>query len=258
MSGHRPNIHNLDSQENIACQNIQARSRMVLSYMCAQMLPSVEKPDRKWPGTLLVLGSANLDEAYRGYYTKYDCSSADLNPIGGVGKLLLRRFLHWAGTQRGLSTLLRIVDALPSAELQPTGDDGKQNQVSEDEMGMTYEEIETFGKLRVAKKCGPVSMFHKLRDLWKALPGSVIADKVKRFFRYYAINRHKVTSLPPALHVESSGCDDNRYDLRQFLYNVAWSRQFKAIDEAVDMEDSSRQSSRQCSPSSLMTLAHTQ
>ena len=28
---------------------------------------------------LLVLGSANVDEALRGYMTKYDCSSADLN-----------------------------------------------------------------------------------------------------------------------------------------------------------------------------------
>lgn len=33
-------------------------------------------------GYLLVLGTGNVDEALRGYLTKYDCSSADLNPIG--------------------------------------------------------------------------------------------------------------------------------------------------------------------------------
>jgi NAD+ synthase (glutamine-hydrolysing) len=33
-------------------------------------------------GSLLVLGSANVQEALRGYLTKYDCSSADINPIG--------------------------------------------------------------------------------------------------------------------------------------------------------------------------------
>lgn len=27
-----------------------------------------------------------------------------------------------------------------------------------------------------------------------------IADKVKSFFHYYAINRHKMTTLTPALH----------------------------------------------------------
>lgn len=35
-------------------------------------------------GFLLVLGSANVDEGLRGYLTKYDCSSADINPIGDV------------------------------------------------------------------------------------------------------------------------------------------------------------------------------
>ena len=33
-------------------------------------------------------GSANVDEALRGYYTKYDCSAADINPIGGDSALL--------------------------------------------------------------------------------------------------------------------------------------------------------------------------
>ena len=36
-------------------------------------------------GFLLVLGSANVDEGLRGYLTKYDCSSADINPIGAAG-----------------------------------------------------------------------------------------------------------------------------------------------------------------------------
>lgn len=47
-------------------------------------------------GGLLVLGSANVDEALRGYMTKYDCSSADINPIGGFSKSDLKKFLHLA------------------------------------------------------------------------------------------------------------------------------------------------------------------
>lgn len=53
---------------------------------------------------------------------------------------------------------------------------------------------------------------------------------MKRFFRFYSINRHKMTTLTPSYHAESYSPDDNRYDLRQFLYNVAWPRQFAAID----------------------------
>lgn len=56
----------------------QARLRMVLAYLFAQLLPWV----RGRPGGLLVLGSSNVDEALRGYFTKYDCSSSDIAPIG--------------------------------------------------------------------------------------------------------------------------------------------------------------------------------
>ena len=42
------------------------------------------------------LGSANVDEALRGYMTKYDCSSADINPIGGISKTDLKSFLAFA------------------------------------------------------------------------------------------------------------------------------------------------------------------
>lgn len=51
---------------------------MVLAFFLAQLMPWV----RSKQGFLLVLGTANVDEGLRGYLTKYDCSSADLNPIG--------------------------------------------------------------------------------------------------------------------------------------------------------------------------------
>ena len=35
-----------------------------------------------------------VDEALRGYMTKYDCSAADINPIGGISKGDLKRFLR--------------------------------------------------------------------------------------------------------------------------------------------------------------------
>ncbi len=77
-------------------------------------------------------------------------------------------------------------------------------------------------------------MFVRLNDMWKSkLTSSEIADKVKFFFRMYAINRHKATVLTPSYHAESYSPDDNRFDLRQFLYNVRWSWQFRAIDEHV-------------------------
>jgi len=46
-------------------------------------------------GFLLVLGASNLDEGLRGYFTKYDCSSADINPIGSLNKNDIKSFLKW-------------------------------------------------------------------------------------------------------------------------------------------------------------------
>ena len=52
-------------------------------------------------GFLLVLGSANVDEGLRGYLTKYDCSSADVNPIGMPPAPCVT--VHWLGFGGNLS-----------------------------------------------------------------------------------------------------------------------------------------------------------
>ena len=214
--------------ENQALQNIQARLRMVISYLFAQTLPWV----RSRKGTLLVLGTGNVDEALRGYLTKYDCSSADINPIGGISKTDLRSFLRWAQENLGYPSLENILEAPPTAELEPITE--TYTQTDEEDMGMTYDELSRFGQLRKVDRCGPVSMFEKLVEEWDHLPPFEVAEKVKLFFRYYSINRHKMTTLTPSYHAESYSPDDNRFDLRQFLYNTRWNRQFHKIDKLVE------------------------
>ena len=218
-------------RENLAMQNVQARARMVLSYLFAQLMLWV----RGRPGGLLVLGSANVDEALRGYMTKYDCSSADVNPIGGISKTDLKKFLAYARNVHGLSALDGILTAPPTAELEPL-EDGKLAQTDEQDMGMTYDELSVYGRLRKQQKCGPYSMFCKLIHLWrdKCTPDET-AKKVKLFFRFYSINRHKMTVLTPSYHAESYSPDDNRFDHRPFLYNANWHWQFRAIDTKVDL-----------------------
>ncbi|XXQ37110.1 Glutamine-dependent NAD(+) synthetase [Plasmodiophora brassicae] len=216
--------------ENLAMQNIQARVRMVFAYLMASLLPWV----RNRSGFLLVLGSANVDEALRGYLTKYDCSSADINPIGGIAKRDLRRFLTWAIDHMHYDSLRKILDAPPTAELEPITNDYTQSD--EQDMGMTYEELGIFGRLRNIYRCGPLSMYHKLRHLWQHLQPEMVAERVKSFFYYYSVNRHKMTTLTPSLHAEKYSPDDNRYDHRQFLYNTKWTAQFRAVDAAASQD----------------------
>lgn len=190
-------------RQNLALQNIQARIRMVLSYLFAQLMLWV----RNRPGGLLVLGSANVDESLRGYMTKYDCSSADVNPIGGISKTDLKRFLNYAMDKFHLPVLGEIICAPPTAELEPLKD-GQLAQTDEQDMGMTYNELSEFGRLRMQSRCGPYSMFCKLVASWRneSAPKEV-SDKVKHFFRCYAINRHKMTVLTPSVHMENYSPD---------------------------------------------------
>lgn len=229
-TGKTPNfkVHGGTNIEDLALQNIQARSRMVISYFLAQTLIWVRDSGTK---QLLVLGSANVDEALRGYYTKYDCSSADLNPIGSISKNDLKRFLKWAKINLGYSVLAEIAESAATAELQPITETNKQ--VSEEDMGMTFDELSYYGILRKMFGCGPVGMFNRLIHEWTDQPVKTVAEKVKKFFIYYSINRHKVTTLTPAYHTESYSPDDNRFDLRQFLYNVSWNWQFEKMDALV-------------------------
>lgn len=214
--------------ENQALQNIQARLRMVISYLFAQMLPWV----RNRRGTLLVLGTGNVDEALRGYLTKYDCSSGDINPIGSISKTDLRSFLQWAQENLGYQSLGVILDAPPTAELEPITE--TYTQTDEEDMGMTYAELSRFGQLRKVHRCGPVSMFEKLVQEWDHLHPTEVAEKVKLFFKHYSINRHKMTTLTPSYHAEPYSPEDNRFDLRQFLYNTRWNWQFKKIDRMCE------------------------
>ncbi|KAM4018487.1 glutamine-dependent NAD(+) synthetase [Anomaloglossus baeobatrachus] len=226
-------VHGGSGTENLALQNVQARLRMVVAYLFAQL----SLWTRGLPGGLLVLGSANVDESLRGYLTKYDCSSADLNPIGGISKTDLRGFIQYCIDTFQLSSLSSILTAPPTAELEPlTG--GLVSQTDEADMGMTYDELSVYGKLRKVVKTGPYSMFCKLLLMWREMSQRKVAEKVKHFFRMYSINRHKMTTLTPAYHAESYSPDDNRFDLRPFLYNTAWSWQYRCIDEQVShLED---------------------
>ena len=42
-----------------------------------------------------------------------------------------------------------------------------------------------------------------------------------------------MVTITPAYHAEAYSPDDNRFDLRPFLYNTKWTRQFKVMDELV-------------------------
>lgn len=61
----------------------------------------------------------NLTLTFVADLTKYDCSSADINPIGGISKTDLKAFIAWAAIDFKLPVLNDFIEATPTAELEP-------------------------------------------------------------------------------------------------------------------------------------------
>lgn len=57
----------------------------------------------------------------------------------------------------------------------------------------------------------------------------------------YSMNRHKMTTLTPSYHAENYSPEDNRYDLRPFLYNSSWQWQFSKIDRLVQLGEENKE-----------------
>ena len=177
----------------------------------------------------MVLGSSNVDEALMGYYTKYDCSSADLNPIGSFSKINLKKFLEFSKNYFKFDILEKINNQQPTAELEPFNENYIQSD--ENDIGISYEDISYLGNLRKESNLGPYHMAEYLiNNKYKNYNKKKVKELVKKFFRRYSINRHKMTTLTPSYHAEDYSPDDNRHDLRPFIYNINWDLQNELID----------------------------
>lgn len=102
---------------DLAGANLKARLRMMTLYYHANIL------------NYLVVGTGNKSELLMGYYTKYGDGGVDILPIADLLKRQVRE----------MALLLKIPQAIiekaPSADLW-------QGQTDEDEMGITYAELD--------------------------------------------------------------------------------------------------------------------
>ena len=106
-----------------ALGNLRPRVRMTLLYLYANALGA------------LVVGTGNKSELEVGYFTKYGDAGVDIEPLGGLYKhevTALARFLDVPGD---------IIETPPSAGLW-------EGQTDEGEMGVSYEQIETYLRSR--------------------------------------------------------------------------------------------------------------
>lgn len=99
--------------------NIAPRLRMTTLYAVAQA------------ENRLVAGTGNRSEIYMGYFTKWGDGASDFNPIADLTVTEIFEFLRYLKAPQG------IIDKAPSGGLF-------DSQTDEEEMGVTYKEIDSF------------------------------------------------------------------------------------------------------------------
>ena len=100
-----------------AAGNIKSRIRMVILYYLANINDG------------LVIGTTNRTEYITGYYTKYGDGACDVEPIMHLLKFQVREMAKFLDVPES------IIMKKPSAGLW-------ENQTDEDEMGMSYDEMD--------------------------------------------------------------------------------------------------------------------
>jgi NAD+ synthase len=157
------------SQVKLAFANSRARLRMMTLYQIAQSHGGI------------VVGTGNRVEDFGvGFFTKYGDGGVDISPIGDC----LKTQVWDMGRELGLPQ--EIIDAAPTDGLW---DDGRND---EDQLGMTYPELERAMNLDFLKRAGAVD---------SDMPGSAKLSakdrvNVKRYQEIRARNMHKMLPIP--------------------------------------------------------------
>jgi NAD+ synthase len=119
VKGWRTHVDVPDIKQRVPEANLKPRLRMTTIYFVANSLD------------YLVAGTGNRCEVELGYFTKYGDGGVDLLPIGSLLKSEVRALAQHLGIPQ------RVIDKPPSAGLWV-------GQTDEDEMGFTYDTLETY------------------------------------------------------------------------------------------------------------------
>ncbi|HMO17838.1 MAG TPA: NAD(+) synthase [Oligoflexia bacterium] len=190
-------------EDDLTLQNMPARTRGIIGWTIANAKSKLLIP----PG--------NMSEIMVGYFTQGGDDSGGVNPIGGVRKSYLKKWLEWRERSgpTGLSPApyLSFVNALAyTAELRPDTE-GAPPQTDETELG-PYIVRDQMEELFLWDRLSPSEILERLEILYPEYDHNLLKGWVKKFFRLFAINQWKRERLPNTFHV-----DDHNLSPRNWL-----------------------------------------
>lgn len=175
--------------DDIALQNIQARSRSPIIWMLANLKNA------------LLITTSNRSEADVGYATMDGDTSGSIAPIGGIDKQTVLEWLLWAEYNLGYSSLSHVNNLAPSAELRPK----EQEQTDEQDL-MPYPVIAAIERLAIEFYKSPLEIYEilKERDLEKP---PLLRKHIIKYFRLWSRNQWKRERYAPSFLVDTFNVD---------------------------------------------------
>ncbi len=182
-------------QDDIALQNIQARTRSPSVWMLANL------------NNALLLSTSNRSEAAVGYATMDGDTSGGLSPVAGIDKAFLRQWLRIMETDGagGCSAIpeLRLVNRQqPTAELRPQ----EYEQTDEGDL-MPYPLLDHIERLAIRDKLSPAEVLQTLIREGVTYDRAQLIEWIRRFFRLWSRNQWKRERYAPSFHVDDKNLD---------------------------------------------------
>jgi NAD+ synthase (glutamine-hydrolysing) len=173
--------------DDIAMQNIQARTRSPIIWMLANIKQSI------------LLTTSNRSEGDVGYATMDGDTSGSLAPIAGLSKVFVLQWLKWAEKNLGYLGLNAVNNLQPTAELRPL----ERHQTDEADL-MPYSVLNEIEKFAIQQRKSPREVF----DLMKSGANEgTLKTYIRKFFKMWAANQWKRERLAPSFHFDDLNVD---------------------------------------------------
>jgi NAD+ synthase (glutamine-hydrolysing) len=176
-------------QDDLALQNIQARTRSPIIWMLANIKNA------------LLLSTSNRSEGDVGYATMDGDTSGSISPIAGVDKDFVIHWLQWAEKNLDRPGLQAVNSLTPTAELRPQ----ERSQTDEKDL-MPYDLLVAIERLAIKDRRSPLEVFLLLREKIELEDGQ-LKEYIKKFFRLWSRNQWKRERLAPSFHLDDFNID---------------------------------------------------
>ena len=176
-------------QDDLALQNIQARSRSPIIWMLANI------------NNALLLTTSNRSEGDVGYATMDGDTSGSISPIAAVDKYFIINWLKWAEKELHYPALSFVNSLTPTAELRPL----ENNQTDEDDL-MPYSIIVEIEKEAIRNHKSPVEVFNSLVKI-NLEDKELLRSHITKFFKMWSRNQWKRERIAPSFHLDDFNID---------------------------------------------------